>query len=57
MKIAENFMEGLYLSNWLSIKISSSETIPISYFEYSMFALENDLSKNSKTLTYLMRNS
>ena len=28
MKIAENFMVGLYLSNWLSIKISSSETIP-----------------------------
>ena len=57
MKIAENFMEGLYLSNWLSIKISSSETIPISCFEYSMLALENDLSKNHKTLTYLMRNS
>ena len=57
MKIAENFMAGLYLSNWLSIKISSSETIPISCFEYSMPALENNLSKNNKTLTYLIANS
>ena len=57
MKIAEIFMAGLYLSNWLSIKIPSSETIPISCFEYSMLALENNLSKNNKTLTYLMRNS
>ena len=57
MKIVENFMEGLYLSNWLSIKILSSETIPISCLEYSMLALENNLSKNNKTLTYLMRNS
>ena len=48
MKIAENFIADLYLSNWLSIKISSSETIPISYFEYSMFALENNLSKITK---------
>ena len=57
MKIAENFMAGLYLSNWLSIKIASSETIPISCFEYFILALENNLSKNNKTLTYLMRNS
>ena len=57
MKIAENFMAGLYLSNWLSIKISSSETIPINYFEYFMLALDNNHSKNNKTLTYLMRNS
>ena len=57
MKIAENFMAGLYLSNWISKKISSSEAIPISCFEYSMLALENNLSKNNKTLTYLMRNS
>ena len=57
MKIAENFMAGLYLSNWLSIKIPSSETIPIICFEYSMLALENNLSKNNKTLTYLIRNS
>ena len=51
MEIAKNFMEGLYLRNWLSIKISSSETIPITCFEYSMLALENNLSKNNKTLT------
>jgi len=51
MKIAENFMAGLYLSNWLPIKISSSETLPIICFEYSMLALENNLSKNNKTLT------
>ena len=57
MKIAENFMASLYLSSWLSIKITYSETIPIICFEYSMLALENDLSKNNKTLTYLMRNS
>ena len=57
MKIAEKFMVGLYLSNWLSIKIPSSETIPIICFEYSMLALENIFSKNNKTLTYLMRNS
>ena len=57
MKIAENFIEGLYLSNWLPIKISSSEPLPISCFEYSMLALENNLSKNNKTLTYLMSNS
>ena len=57
MKIAENFMAGLDLSNWLSIKISSSETIPITCIEYFMLALENNLSKNNKTLTYLMSNS
>ena len=57
MKIAKNFMAGLYLSNWLSIEISSSETIPNSCFEYSMLAIENNLSKNNKTLTSLMRNS
>ena len=57
MKIAENFMEGLYLSIWLSIKIPSSETIPIHCFEYSMLALENNLPKNNETLTYLMSNS
>ena len=57
MKITENFMAGLYLSNWLSIKVPSSETIPIICFEYYMLALENNLSKNNKTLTYLMRNS
>ena len=57
MKIAENFMEGLYLSNWLSIKISSSEVIPITCIEYFMLALENNLSKNNKTLSYLMSNS
>ena len=57
MKIDENFIAGLYLSNCLSIKIPSSENIPISCFEYSMLALENNLSKNNKTLTYLMRNS
>jgi len=42
MKIAENLMAGLYLSDWLSIKITSSETIPIICFEYSMLALENN---------------
>ena len=57
MKIAENFMAGLYLNIWLSIKIPSSETIPISCFEYSKHALENYLSKNNETLTYLMSNS
>ena len=57
MKIDENFMAGLYLSKRLSIKISSSEAIPISCLEYSMLALENNLSKNNKTLTYLIRNS
>jgi hypothetical protein len=40
MKIAETFMAGLYLSSWLSIKISSSEAISISCFEYSILALE-----------------
>ena len=55
MKIAENFMAGLYLSNWLSIKVPSSETIRIICFEYSMLALEKKISKNNKTLTYLMR--
>ena len=48
MKIAENFMAGLYLSNWLPIKISSSETLTISCCEYSMLALENNLSKITK---------
>ena len=57
MEIAKNFMEGLYLSNCLSIKIPSSENIPISCFEYSMLALENNLSKNNKTPTCLIRNS
>ena len=50
-------MAGFYLSNWISIKIPSSETIPINCFEYSMLALENNLSKNNKTLTYLMSDS
>ena len=54
MKIVENFMAGLYLSDWLSIKITSSETIPIICFEYFMLALKNNLSKNNKTLTYLL---
>jgi len=57
MKIAENFIADLYLSNWLSIKILSFETIPISWFEYYMLALGNNLSKNNRTLTYLMGNS
>ena len=44
MKIAENFMAGLYLSNWLSIKISSSEAIPTScleiFFPYLHFHID-----------------
>ena len=48
MKIAKNFMAGFYVSSWLPIKFSSTETLTISYFEYSMLALENNLSKITK---------